>query len=231
MTKLEALGPFVLVPTQGRKACSVGKSSLAKMACILFVFCVAATTASTAQTYTDLYDMGASSADPNDPVWSGVIAQGHDGNMYSTTPQFWTGGGGDVFKITPEGTVTVLYSFDLTGRTGNGGLTLATDGNFYGATPSEVSFPYGRIFRITPGGSLTTLYSFTNGPDGANPTAPPHRGPRWQFLRDYWCGRRRADSRTIRLRVQDHPIRRVQDASHLCQYRRSESPGSSDASG
>jgi uncharacterized repeat protein (TIGR03803 family) len=152
------------------------KLPIAKMACILFVFFVAATIEATAQTYTDLYDMGATSADPNDPVWAGVIARGRDGNMYSTTPQFWTGGGGDVFKITPAGKVSVLYSFDLTGRTGNGGLTLATDGNFYGATPSEGAFPYGRIFKITPEGSLTTLYSFTNGADGANPTAPPIEG-------------------------------------------------------
>jgi len=152
------------------------KPLMAKMACILFALCVTATTSGTAQTYTDLYDMGATSAEPNDPIWSGVIAQGRDGNMYSTTPQFWTGGGGDVFRITPEGKVTVLYSFDLTGRTGNGGLTLATDGNFYGATPSEGAFPYGRAFRITPEGGLTTLYSFTNGADGANPTAPPIEG-------------------------------------------------------
>ena len=152
------------------------KLPIAKIASVIFAFCFVVVLAASAQTYTDLYDMGATSADPNDPVWSGVIAQGRDGNMYSTTPQFWTGGGGDVFKITPAGKVTVIYNFDLIGRTGNGGLTLATDGNFYGATPSESAFPYGRIFKITPGGSLTTLYSFTNGADGADPTAPPIEG-------------------------------------------------------
>jgi uncharacterized repeat protein (TIGR03803 family) len=176
MTKLEALGLFPLVRARSRKEDSVRKLSSPKVACIIGLFWISTTVAASAQTYTDLYDMGATSADPNDPVWSGVIAQGRDGNMYSTTPQFWTGGGGDVFKITPAGSVTVLYSFDLTGRAGNGGLTLATDGNFYGATPSESAFAYGRIFRITPGGSLTTLYSFTNGADGANPTAPPIEG-------------------------------------------------------
>jgi uncharacterized repeat protein (TIGR03803 family) len=152
------------------------KLPIAKMACILFVFFAAATTEASAQTYTDLYDMGATSADPNDPVWSGVIAQGRDGNMYSTTPQYWTGGPGDVFKITPAGTVTVLASINSTVRTGVGGLTLATDGKFYGTASSGGKFGYGTIFSITPEGSLTTLYSFTGGADGSYPTAPPIEG-------------------------------------------------------
>jgi uncharacterized repeat protein (TIGR03803 family) len=158
------------------------KLPIAKIACVLFVFFVAATTEATAQTYTDLYDMGATSADPNDPVWSGVIAQGRDGNMYSTTPQYWTGGGGDVFKITPAGKVTVLYNFAGTAPQHHGGLTLATDGKFYGTTPNgSGAHGYGTIFSITPEGSLTTLYSFTNGADGSDPTAPPIEGEDGNF--------------------------------------------------
>jgi uncharacterized repeat protein (TIGR03803 family) len=142
----------------------------------LALLVAAPATVATAQTYTDLYDMGATSADPNDPVWSGVIAQGRDGNMYSTTPQYWTGGPGDVFKITPAGTVTVLASINSTVRTGVGGLTLATNGEFYGTSSSGGSFGYGTIFSITPEGSLTTLYSFAGGADGSYPTAPPIEG-------------------------------------------------------
>jgi uncharacterized repeat protein (TIGR03803 family) len=47
--KLRTLGPFALVPTKGRKACSVGKPGLVRMACIVFVFCVATATAARAQ--------------------------------------------------------------------------------------------------------------------------------------------------------------------------------------
>jgi hypothetical protein len=57
---------------------------LAVLACLV----LAATTASTAQTYTDLHDF--SSNGPNDPFFS-VIAQGRDGNMYTTSEQGFTG--------------------------------------------------------------------------------------------------------------------------------------------
>ena len=42
---------------------------------------------------------------------------------------------GTVFKITPSGTLTTLYSFDVTdGADPDAGLVQATDGNFYGTT-------------------------------------------------------------------------------------------------
>jgi uncharacterized repeat protein (TIGR03803 family) len=164
-------------PNFARRRIPMTKLPIAKIACVVFAFYFVAAIAASAQTYTDLYDMGATSADPNDPVWSGVIAQGRDGNMYSTTPQFWTGGGGDVFKISPAGKVTVIYNFPGSAPQHSGGLTLATDGKFYGTTPNgSGKFGYGTIFSITPEGSLTTLYSFTNGADGADPTAPPIEG-------------------------------------------------------
>ena len=61
---------------------------------------------------------------------------------------------GTIFKITPGGTLTTLYSF-TNGSTAMPftALTQATDGNFYGTT-------FGTIFKITPGGTLTTLHSF-----------------------------------------------------------------------
>ena len=44
----------------------------------------AATTETKAQTYTVLYNFGINSGDPNDPQYSAVIAEGPDGNLYST---------------------------------------------------------------------------------------------------------------------------------------------------
>jgi hypothetical protein len=106
-------------------------TKLRTLACILFVFCVAAVIAAPAQTFTVVsnFDNG-----PNDPHWNTTTAQGRDGNMYSTTPQVWSGQTGDVFKITPTGTVTDLFTFDGTdGGYVSAGLTLALDGSFYGA--------------------------------------------------------------------------------------------------
>jgi uncharacterized repeat protein (TIGR03803 family) len=133
-------------------------------------------TAATAQTYTDLYNFGTASGDPNGPFQDNV-AQGRDGNIYGTTVQEWTGGPGEVFKITPTGTLTVLHNFSGTdGESPQGGLTLGTDGMFYGTTASGGKFGSGTIFSMTAQGKLTTLYSFTNGADGSDPVAPPVEG-------------------------------------------------------
>jgi uncharacterized repeat protein (TIGR03803 family) len=118
------------------------------------------------------------------------VLLGTDGNFYGTT--YYTECctlGGIVFKITPDGTETTLYTFCsqtncTDGELPLGGLTEGTDGNFYGTTvfggiDNCSSFPFkgcGAIYKITPGGDLTTLYSFcpqTNCPDGSFPNAPP----------------------------------------------------------
>ena len=83
-----------------------------------------------------LYDFGSHSGDPSKPNYSGTIAQGRDGNLYSTGPD---GGSccGAVFQITPAGKLKVLHSFTGSGNDGafpQGGVTLGTDGNFYGTT-------------------------------------------------------------------------------------------------
>lgn len=142
----------------------------------LMLVAVAATTAATAQTYTVLYNFGSKPGDPTGPFQS-VIAQGRDGNLYSTTMDYWTGEPGEVFKITPAGVLTVLHKFNgADGQDPIGGLTLATGGNFIGTTFSGGSSGNGTIFRITPGGKLTTLYNFTGGTDGSSPIAPPIQG-------------------------------------------------------
>src|ERR1700722_1414755 len=90
-----------------------------------------------AQTYTDLYNLGDATGDPLSPQFSGIVAQGRDGNLYSSTPAGGSSAMGAVFKITPQGTLSVLHSFNGTlGKVPYGGLTLGTDGNFYGTTSS-----------------------------------------------------------------------------------------------
>ena len=94
-----------------------------------------------------------------------------DGNFYGST----TSGGdyayGNVFRITPGGTLTSLYSFtnDVDGSSPSGALLQAADGNFYGMTPGGGLSRNGNIFRITPAGAFTNLYSFTGGTDGSLP--------------------------------------------------------------
>jgi uncharacterized repeat protein (TIGR03803 family) len=130
-----------------------------------------------AQTYSVLYDLGTNSGDPVNPSNPGVVAQGRDGNLYTTATDGGANGLGAVFEITPHGALTVLYNFDGThGSNPNSGLTLGTDGNFYGTTKNGGSSGAGTVFKITPKGSLTVLYSFTGGSDGGYPDAPPIEG-------------------------------------------------------
>jgi|HubBroStandDraft_5_1064220.scaffolds.fasta_scaffold00539_2 uncharacterized repeat protein (TIGR03803 family) len=130
-----------------------------------------------AQMYSVLYNFGTSAGDPLNPGTPGVIAQGRDGNLYSTSSNGGSQGLGSVFRITPTGSLTVLYNFDGPhGQAPLGGLTLGTDGSFYGTTWYGGATGNGTIFRITPKGQLTTLYSFTGGNDGFQPYAPPIEG-------------------------------------------------------
>ena len=92
------------------------------------------------------------------------VVQGSDGSLYGTTQSGGSNNLGTVFRITTNGTLTYLASFNR----GNGAypmarLVQATDGNFYGTTLAGGTNGDGTVFRITPGGTLTSLYSFTSG--------------------------------------------------------------------
>jgi uncharacterized repeat protein (TIGR03803 family) len=93
--------------------------------------------------------------------------QGTDGNYYGTT----SNGGGEVFgtvyKMTPSGTLTTIYTFDGTIRYPYA-LTLGTDGSFYGTFGGGSTTPDGAVFKITPQGKLTILHIF-NITDGQSP--------------------------------------------------------------
>jgi uncharacterized repeat protein (TIGR03803 family) len=121
-----------------------------------------------------------------DGAYPGGLVQSSDGNIYGTTGSGGTGshctitgGCGTVFRITPAGELTTLYSFCSQANCSDGyvggftaGLIQATNGNFYGTTYGGGANGYGTAFEITPTGKLTTLYSFcseTNCTDGSYP--------------------------------------------------------------
>ena len=140
------------------------------------LFCIAVAVSACCQAVTTLTDFsGSNIIFPNSP-----LIQGMDGNFYGTSEQ---GGGtenaGTVFKVTPAGTVSTLYSFCVQGGACQDGsypqvgLVQASDGNFYGVTYSggDLSCGCGTVFKITPAGAFTTLHTFRNG-DGKSPTGP-----------------------------------------------------------
>jgi uncharacterized repeat protein (TIGR03803 family) len=118
-------------------------------------------------------------ADPR----AGLI-QATNGDFYGTTYEGGantsdcSNGCGTIFKITANGTLTTLHSFDIAdGEYITAGLVQATNGDFYGTTAGGGANGYGTVFKITPKGTLTTLYSFCSHgtypdcTDGASPEA------------------------------------------------------------
>jgi len=162
----------MFVPPRSRKGGSVEKSSLLRIACLVFLFCIATAIASSAQTFTTLATLSGANdgSGPCPPGYTacseGGLTQGTDGNLYGTTYSGGTGpactdGCGTVFKLTLAGTATILHSFTGTdGANPTAALILGRDGNFYGTTYAGGANGYGTVFKVTPKGKLTTLYSF-----------------------------------------------------------------------
>src|SRR5450759_3663639 len=120
------------------------------------------------------------------------IIQGSDGNFYGTTSSdgafacqspFGPTGCGRIFKVTPQGVVSTLYSFPAGPNSIAplpNPLVQGTDGNFYGITidggTGSCTYPFydatgcGTVFKITPQGSLTIIYKFDVA-HGTYPTA------------------------------------------------------------
>jgi uncharacterized repeat protein (TIGR03803 family) len=111
----------------------------------------------------------------------GGLVQAKDGDFYGTT--LWGGkrllppyqiSFGDIFRFSPDGTLTTLYQF--TGGVDGGwpyaGLVQGQDGGFYGVTFSggTTNGGFGTVFRITDQGQFAKIHTFTSY-DGANPYA------------------------------------------------------------
>ena len=104
------------------------------------------------------------------------LVQDTDGNFYGTTSTAGASGDGGIFKMTPDGLVTMLVSFNSGGAPAGAnpvcGLTVGPDGSFYGVTQNGGASGAGTIFKVTPSGVFTSLESFT-GTSGAYPGAAP----------------------------------------------------------
>jgi uncharacterized repeat protein (TIGR03803 family) len=132
---------------------------------VILAFLVMSIVQAQAQQTCGLYSLGTRpSFDPLAPGAPGLIAEGPDQSLYTTSAGGGTYNRGTVFKFTPAGTVNVVHNFDIVhGQQPQGGLTRGKDGNFYGTTYAGGERSVGTIFSITPEGQLSVLYSFKNG--------------------------------------------------------------------
>lgn len=169
------------------------KASWWKIACALCAVALGAAITLPAQTspsvvFTSLYSFDGSGAGPYAP-----LIQATDGNLYGTASADYLANNGTVFKITPDGVLTTLYSFCTNDICPNGNYPVAplvedSAGNFYGTTYYGGIKIFGNgpgtVFKITPGGALTTLHVFCSlidCADGENPTSALIQGPDGSF--------------------------------------------------
>lgn len=94
------------------------------------------------------------------------------GNLYGTTCCGGSAGAGNVFKLSPSGQETVLYSF-TGGNDGGfpftGALVLDSAGNLYGTTNGGGQYGAGVVYKLSAAGQENVVYSFTGGNDGGYP--------------------------------------------------------------
>jgi uncharacterized repeat protein (TIGR03803 family) len=112
-----------------------------------------------------------------------AVAEGSDGNFYGSNQQGGANTLGTIYKATPGGTVTPVYTF--TGGTDGSlpyGPVFGSDGNLYGATQTGGlaqdcnAHGCGSVFQLTPAGTLNLLYDFADSNADANPYAAPMQG-------------------------------------------------------
>ena len=157
--------------------------NLARRPSAVFALCAAVVAAMPAANFKTLFTLP--NADGRYPA--GALVQATNGDLYGTAEVGGSGQGGGancqatcgtVFKITPGGKLTPLYSFCTQPNCTDGaypvaGLAQATNGDLYGTTEMGGANDDGTVFKITLGGKLTPVYSFCTQPnctDGAGPS-------------------------------------------------------------
>ncbi|MGC2111635.1 MAG: choice-of-anchor tandem repeat GloVer-containing protein [Candidatus Korobacteraceae bacterium] len=96
------------------------------------------------------------------------------GNIYGSTVEEGTGGGGTIFELTAGNwNFQALYYFSGAGGPEES-LTMDAAGNLYGTTFEDGAYDKGSVFKLTPtdgGWTYTDLHDFTGGSDGEEPVS------------------------------------------------------------
>ena len=142
---LGADGNFYGVTVSGGGAVSSGNTH-----CYLLVGCGTVFRMTPAGVETVLYAFGSQPDDGNGP--SPYLTLARDGNFYGTTNTGGINDVGAVFKVTPAGGESIIYSFGADNADARAPVSLmqASDGNFYGVTQFTMGTAMGAFFRIVP---------------------------------------------------------------------------------
>lgn len=93
---------------------------------------------------------------------SGELVEGRDGYFYGTAATGGLSGSGTIFRMSRNGRVRVLHTFDrdTTGELPMAGLIQASDGYLYGTTMRGGAGGAGTVFRIDTEGAIIVLHTF-----------------------------------------------------------------------
>jgi uncharacterized repeat protein (TIGR03803 family) len=96
-----------------------------------------------------------------------ALARDEKGNLYGTTSSGGANGHGLVYKLNPEGSENILYSYTASSTGSDTPFVLDKAGNLYGLTPCcGYIAPPGEVFKLDGNGNFSPLYVFTGGTDG-----------------------------------------------------------------
>jgi len=100
----------------------------------------------------------------------GGLLLASDGNFYGVTPNA-APLGGSVYKMTPAGVVSTVYSF-IPSRSLVRSELIEANGVLYGEDSGDTSILYpGSVYSVTPDGTFATAHDFTT-TDGSYPLGP-----------------------------------------------------------
>jgi uncharacterized repeat protein (TIGR03803 family) len=150
------------------------RPTMAMLSLAALLLVISATQWMQAQTFTVLYTF---KGQPDGAYPVAQLTRDANGNLYGTTGGGGTYGYGTVFKLSPRGEETVLYSFagGTDGESPYGGVVQDAEGNLYGTTNGggypECDYGYGcgTVFKVDKHGKESVLYRFGTMPDGNFP--------------------------------------------------------------
>ena len=130
-------------------------------------------------TYTTFhtFELDGTTNSNTDGSFPNLIVEASDGNFYGSAKSGGANHSGTIFKIAPDGTFTLLYTFPTDAQNNApsgaqpGAIIQGLDGDFYGITMSggvvpsgapSTTYAKGTFFKITSDGTFTLIHTFLN---------------------------------------------------------------------
>lgn len=95
------------------------------------------------------------------PVENGLVIA-PDGTIYGLTKEGGEHAGGAIFKITPEGNLSLLHAMSQDDGIHPVALLMGSDGRLYGLSAGDGAGAQGSLFQVTTAGEVTVIWRIPN---------------------------------------------------------------------